>query len=216
LAWALAEGLGVELEMSESDPRVLAAGNWTDEWDIALAWLPITDRTQQALIFSIPYAYDAGQIAVHQNSTFTTYDDLAGKRIGVPAFTLYQNLLQGELHAVDGAFLPQPVPANINVIPYWRDGDALWQLTEGEGVKLEAVLHSRLVIAAAIKGEEKLPLKRLGEPLFWHPIGVAFDRSGLHSERLRQKIDAILTQLHNDQTLARSSLEWYGEDISRR
>jgi polar amino acid transport system substrate-binding protein len=214
LAWALADGLGVGLEMAESDPRRLAGGNWESEWDIALAWLAITDNSQQNLIFSIPYAYDAGQVVVHaDNETITGFEGLAGRKVGVPAFTVYQQILTGKSPSVQGQFISGPIPSGLEVVPYNHDGKALWDLAEGDGVVLDAVLHSQIVVASAIQAE--LPLKIVSEPLFWAPIGVAFDRGGLPAERLRVAINSTLTNLHHDGSLSDFSIERYDRDISK-
>jgi hypothetical protein len=86
-------------------------------------------------------------------------------------------------------------------------------LAEGDGQILDAVIHSRLVAQTAIADD--MPLKAVGEPLFWAPIGLAFDRSGQPSERLRVAIDEIITRMHADGRLSGFSLERYGEDISQ-
>ena len=214
LAWAIANGLGVELEMAESDPRRLAGGNWAGEWDIALAWLPITDNAQQSLIFSAPYAYDAGQIAVHEdNASITGLNSLAGKKVGLPAFTLYQQILSGQSLSLDGQYISGSLPSDMEVVTYIRDGNALRDLAEGDGVQLDAALHSRLVLKSAIRHD--LPIKIVSAPLFQTPIGVAFDRHGPSSERLRIKIDEILARLHEEGIQLESALKWYEEDITK-
>jgi len=214
VAWALADGLGVELEMAESDPRRLAGGNWEGEWDIALAWLPITDNAQQVLIFSIPYAYDTGRVAVHQdNQTITHFGALAGHKVGVPSLTIYQQILMGQSPSIEGEFISGPIPSGLEVVAYNRDGNTMRDLAEGDGVILDAVLHSGPVLETAIAAE--LPLKLLPEPNFRVPVGVAFDRGGLPAERLRLEINEILTRLHQEGTLASFSFDRYGYDISK-
>ena len=214
LAWALAEGLGVGLEMAESDPRRLAGGGWAGEWDIALAWLPATDNARQRLYFSLPYAYDAGQLAVHSaNETISTLADLRGRKIGAPAFTLYQQVLAGQRLTLAGQPIAGSIPPAVTVAAYNRDGNAIRDLAEGDGVILDAVLHSRLVLASAVRAG--WPVKVVAEPIPWLPVGVAFDRLGMPSERLRAAIDDILAGLRSDGTLADLSFKWYDEDISQ-
>ena len=216
LAWALAKHLAVDLEMAESDPRRLAAGNWGGEWDIALAWLPITDNAQQALLFSDPYAYDVAQIAVHhQNETITQFSDLAGQTVGVPAFTIYQQVLSGQAISVAGQFVTGAIPPEMVLVGYNRDGQALRDLADGQGDNpLAAVFHSRPVLLGAIEAE--LPLRLIEPPLFVVPIGVALDRAGLSAERLRLSINEVIETLRREGKLAEFSLERYEEDISAK
>ena len=214
IAWALAEHLGVELEMAESDPRRIAAGSWGGEWDIALAWLPITDNAQQALIFSESYAFDAGQIMVHrENESIVDFGGLENKRVGVPSLTVYQQILSGQSPAANGLYISPLIPADMAVIPYNRDGDTVRDLAKGNGTVLDAVLHSRLIVNPAIDAD--LAIKPIGEPLFWLPIGVVFDRAGMPSERLRIAINDAILQFREDGVLADFSFERYDEDITQ-
>lgn len=213
LAWALANGLNVGLELAESDPRLMAAGSWQGTWDIALAWLPVTDNAQQTLIFSNPYAYDRGALAVRaDNQTITGLNDLTGKTVAVPAFTVYEQLLTGQAPSVAGRYVSETIPPNIHVKPYHRGGSAFTDLTEGNPPPLDAVLHSTYFVNGA--RNEGVPLKIVSDNLFIVPIGVAFDRAGVPSERLREQMNDILNAMRRDGSLAEISQKWYGKDIS--
>jgi ABC-type amino acid transport substrate-binding protein len=213
LAWAIADSLNVGLEMTESDPQRILNGNWQGEWDIALSWLPITDNAQQTLVFSLPYAYDRSGLVVHaSNQTITSFDDLAGRRVGVPNHTLYYRVLTGQASSVQGQFISGALPPNLEVIPYNRDGNALLDLAQGDGVILDAVLHSMPPVRAAL--EANLPLKVSADNLLVVPVGIAFDRSGIPAERLRIEINNTLTAMHQNGTLAELSIKWYDTDIS--
>jgi ABC-type amino acid transport substrate-binding protein len=214
LAWVLADGLGVGLEMAEADPRRLQAGDWQGEYDLALAWLPITDDLQPQLIFSVPYAYDRAWLVVHRdNETIPDFDSLTGKRVGVPVFSLYEQILIGQNPTVQGQAIAGSIPAGIDLHVYNRDGNAIRDLAEGDGVVLDAVIHSQLVLQTAIV-DDLMPLKQVGEPLLLAPIGAVYDRSGMPSEQLRIAVDDILSRRLRDGTLADISLKWYEEDIS--
>ena len=214
LAWVLADGLGVGLEMAEADPRRIRAGDWQGEYDVALAWLPITDDSQQQLIFSVPYAYDRAWLVVHRdNETITDFDDLSGKQVGVPVFSLYEQILNGQSPTIQGQSLSGAIPPGIDLRVYNRDGNAIRDLAEGDGVVLDAVIHSQLVLNMAIT-DDLMPLKQAGEPLFLAPIGAVYDRKGMSSERLQSAIDDILSRRHRDGTLSDLSLKWYEADIS--
>lgn len=144
--------------MSESDPRLIAAGGWDDNWDIALAWLPVTDNAQQVLTFSRPCAFDSGALVAHQdNQSVAGLQDLANKRVGVPAHSIYQQVLSGQAPSLQGEYVGGAIPSNLQVIPYNRDGNAFRDLAQGDGVTLDAALHSRWAFNATVQAE--FPLK---------------------------------------------------------
>ena len=212
LAWALADHLGVELEMAERDPRQLGSGDWGGEWDLALAWMPITDQARQNLIFSHPYAYDVGRIAIPADEPASTqFEMLTGRRLGVPAITIYQQLLNGQTLSVQGQAITLPIPPNLQVKPYNRDGNALRDLTQPTR-ELEAVLHSQIVLEAALAAE--LPLRLLPEPRIILPIGIAFDRHGMPPERLHRQVNEALAQLRETNQLSDFALDRYTWDIT--
>ncbi|MFQ5575385.1 MAG: transporter substrate-binding domain-containing protein, partial [Anaerolineae bacterium] len=214
LAWALADGLDVGLEMSESDPRRIVAGGWQGEWDVALAWLAMTDNAQQTLIFSSPYAYDRGGLAVHaSNQAIAGFDDLGGRRVGLPANTLYQQLLDGQAIAMQGEFISLSLPPGVQGIPFNHDGNALRQLARADDASPEAVVHSMQALNAALAAG--LPLKVVAETPFLVPVGVAFDRGGAPSGALLNETNRILAEMRQNGALAELSVKWYQADLTR-
>jgi ABC-type amino acid transport substrate-binding protein len=133
--------------------------------------------------------------------------------VGVPVFSLYEQILIGQNPTVQGQAIAGSIPAGIDLHVYNRDGNAIRDLAEGDGVVLDAVIHSQLVLQTAIV-DDLMPLKQVGEPLLLAPIGAVYDRSGMPSEQLRIAVDDILSRRLRDGTLADISLKWYEEDIS--
>lgn len=79
---AIGEKLGVtvEVENMEFDSLVSAIGN---KIDLAIAGMTVTEERQESVDFSDPY-YDALQyVIVPEGSEIASFDDLAGKAIGV-------------------------------------------------------------------------------------------------------------------------------------
>ncbi len=212
VAYLLADALGVGLEMSEADPRLIQAGNWQNEWDVALAWLPVTDEAAQVLLFSDPYALDRGAIAVNRTDQAPqTVPALAGKTVGVPADTIYFDLISGRAVSRQGQFMAADFPPDITVVPYRHDGKALQDLTAASP-PLDAVFHSQYMLEAA---RTELPLLLIATDLYPVGIGAAFDRSGLPAERLRVEINAILADARQDGRLSQLAAKWYDRDVSK-
>jgi polar amino acid transport system substrate-binding protein len=59
------------------------------------------------------------------------------------------------------------------------------------------------------------PLRLLGDPLFYEPLSVAFDKSAeLDQSSLVEAVSDIVEDLHADGTLTELSMKWYGEDLT--
>ena len=96
---------------------------------------------------------------------------------------------------------------------YDTDTIALQDLALGDGTRLDAVLTS-LTTAQGFAVDN--PVKVVGDPLFYEPLAVAFDRSStLDDASLLKAVDAIVGEMHADGTLTELSKKWYdGVDLS--
>ena len=82
VAGAIAEKLGLELQVDDMDfdAALLAAQNGKS--DIVMAGVTVTDERQKVMDFSDTYAEGIQSIIVPENSDIASADDLAGKMIG--------------------------------------------------------------------------------------------------------------------------------------
>ncbi len=64
--------------------------------------------------------------------------------------------------------------------------------------------------------DEGNPVKIVGDPLFYEPLGVAFDKSSdLDQASLVEAADQIVADMHEDGTLTELSEQWYdGLDLT--
>lgn len=100
---AIGEKLGVEVEVEnmEFDSLVASIGN---KIDVAIAGMTVTDERKNSVDFSDAY-YDALQyVIVPEGSDIATFDDLAGKAIGVQLGTTGDIIASDD---VDGASVSQ-------------------------------------------------------------------------------------------------------------
>ncbi len=59
------------------------------------------------------------------------------------------------------------------------------------------------------------PVKIVGDPVFYEPLSVAFDKSSdPDSESLFEAVDGIVAEMHADGTLTALSEKWYGLDLT--
>lgn len=87
IAAAVAEKLGMELEIKDMEFDSLLTAVQSKNIDIALAGMTVTDERKLAVNFSDTYAKGVQVIIVPNDSAIKTVDDLAGKKIGVQTGT---------------------------------------------------------------------------------------------------------------------------------
>jgi len=98
-------------------------------------------------------------------------------------------------------------------VTYDTDSTAVQDLTLGDGTRLDAAISSETVMQGAIdKGK---PIKIVGAPIFYEPLGVGFDKSAsLDATSLVEKVSGIIDDMHADGTLSELSNQWFGVDYT--
>jgi polar amino acid transport system substrate-binding protein len=212
VATEIARRLGVEVGFVTPAWEVITAGNWGGRLDFAVASMTITSPRQEVLEFTRPYYYTPAQLAARADLGYDSPEDLAGQTICVGAATTYVDWLAGTLDF--GTETPQSAPpegAVATTLPTDRLCAEAWRAGRRD---FEGWLSSAATVQAAI--DEGLPVTALGDPVFYEPLAVAFDRSVVDSDSLVAAVDAILGEMHEDGTLTAFSLKWYGADLTRR
>lgn len=83
IAAAVAEKLGLELEIKDMDFGSIVTAVQTDKVDIGLAGMTVTEERLENVDFSDSYATGVQVIIVPEDSDIASADDLEGKQIGV-------------------------------------------------------------------------------------------------------------------------------------
>ena len=87
IAAAVAEKLGMQLEITNMEFDSLIPALNADQIDIVLAGMTITEERKESVDFSDSYATGIQSIIVPENSDIASPDDLAGKKVGVQTGT---------------------------------------------------------------------------------------------------------------------------------
>jgi polar amino acid transport system substrate-binding protein len=96
---------------------------------------------------------------------------------------------------------------------YETDLNALQDLALGDGMRLDAVLTAQPTGVGAIS--DGLPLKQLGEPVYFEYLAAAVDVSSTPDPAsFVQKITDVILELHADGTLLQLSQKYYGLDLT--
>ncbi len=212
VAQEVAKRLGVQVEFVTPDWDVITAGNWGGRWDVSIGSMTPTEDRAQVLWFTDPYYYTPASFAVHKdNTTIKTPADLSGKTVGLGTATTYEAYLGGTLKIMGGEIMYDPPPGVI-VKPYTTDAEAIQDLALGDGVRLDAVMSAQPTIQQAI--DSGVPLKYVGTPAFYEPLAFALDKSRGPSDKMLAKLNEIIKAMHEDGTLTKLSMKWYGIDLT--
>jgi ABC-type amino acid transport substrate-binding protein len=214
VAHYVAESLGLELELVEAYPPVIATGDWRGQWDIAIASLaPFAlppEAAERGMLFSEPYGYmPLGVFISAANDEIKAWADLSGHRVGVLEHSLYHRLLQPEAE-----ISPAP-PPNLRVIPFSNMPKAIRQLGQ-PGSPVEAIFGPTPILQEAIKSD--LPVKLAPQAAHIGPVPLVIavvPPAGLKADRLIAEINKVLARLHRQGTLSEMYLRWYEQDLSR-
>jgi polar amino acid transport system substrate-binding protein len=208
----IAKRLGVKVDWQTPAWDSIIAGHWQGRWDLSVGSMTITPDRAKVLYFTPPYYYTPAGLAVYKtNTSIKTPADLTGKKVGSCGGCTYEEYLKGTLRIPNYNVDFQVHGAQI--VTYDTDSTAIQDLALGDCVRLCAAFSAVPTLQGAIKAGK--PIKLLGKPLFYEPLAAAIDReSSLDPTSLVKKVSAIITQMHQDGTLAKLSKRWYGTDLT--
>jgi len=191
----VAKRLGVEFKPITTDWSGIIEGLRSGVYDGILGSMAVTEDRKKKVDFSVPYYYSGAQLVVQKNSGYHNPEDLKGKVIGLVTGTTFEDdakkLGAGEIKL------------------YKDDNQTLLELDSGV---VDAVITDRVVGVNAIN-KGKFNIELLGNPVRSEDIAVAFRKS---DSSLRDAVDKILKEMHEDGTLTKLSEKWLKVDITKK
>ncbi len=212
VATEIATRLGVKVGWQTPAWDVITAGSWNGRWDTTVGSMTPTNDRQKVLYFTQPYNYAPAVVVVPANSTVSDIStDLDGKKIGVCSGCTYDQYLQKTL-AING-YTFDFVIDDAKISGYDTDTTALQDLVNG---RLDAVITSATTAQGYIDAGN--PVQIVGDPVFYEPLAVGFDKSSdPSSQSLFEAVDKIVADMHADGTLTALSKKWYdGQDYTTK
>ena len=206
-AKAIAERLGVEVEFTDPTFDAVVAGNWSGRWDMSVGSVTVTPEREEVLDFTQPYYYTPAQMSVLNDSSFQTLDDLAGKVVCAGESTTYVFWIEGTLTLPDSAGEIAPVPEGMTDTTFPTDIDCA-EAWRGGRNDFDGWLTALPTAQGAIDSG-KYDIRLIGDPVFYEPLAVAFDKSVDDNDSLVAAVDAIVGEMHEDGTLTAMSEQWY-------
>jgi polar amino acid transport system substrate-binding protein len=214
VATEIANRLGVDIGWETPSWNALTSGGWADRWDMSVGSMTVTEERDEVLHFTTAYYFTPASVAVHEDNT-TVQDletDLDGSTIGACGACTYDLWLQGELEIPGYTF--DYIIDNPTIRTYDTDTTVIQDLSLGDGVRLDAMVSAQPTIQEAI--DAGTPIKIVGDPVFFEPLAVAFDRAAdPDPQPLVDRVSQIIEEMHADGTLTELSMKWYDEDLTR-
>lgn len=213
----IAARLGVSADIQHHDwDTDVTAGSWNNRYDMDVGSMTITQERKQKFLFTPVYYYTPASIAVHSDNTSIQdlSTDLNGKKICVGSGTTYESYLRHDLNLGPDAPKFDYVVDNAQIQGFNTDTDALDALALGDGVRCDAAMTALPTIAQYIADGN--PVKVVGDPLYFEPLAVAFDKNDpVDNATLVAAVSKIVTDMHADGTLTALSEKWYhGQDLT--
>ena len=208
----IASRLGVELVPTPQAWSVITAGNWAERFDMSVGSMTITSPREEVIDFSVPYYFTPAQVAARADLGYTSVDELADQTVCVGAATTYLDWFNGDLDL--GSLTPDVTPPEGSVVVS-RETDRDCANEWGAGRRdFEGWITAAPTVQQAIA--DGLPVVAVGDPIFYEPLAVAFDKSVEDNDSLVEAVSAAITAMHEDGTLTALSEKWYGEDLTKQ
>lgn len=185
IAGALAEKLGMDLEIMDVEFGSIIAGVQSGKYDIGMAGMTVTEERKESVDFSITYATAVQVIIVPEDSTATSIDDLADKMVGVQQDTTGDIYLSASVE--DGGI------GSDHVTQYKTGNDAVQGLLAG---KVDAVVIDNEPAKAYVAANEGLKILETSYVTEEYAIAVSKD-----NPELLEKINTALSELIEDGTV---------------
>jgi len=161
--------------------------------------ITITPERQAKFAFTQPYVYDGAQVVVKAGNeeTITGPESLKGKSVAVNLGSNYEELLRA-----------LPYADEIDIRTYESNIEQDTALG-----RVDAFVMDRVSSAQVIK-ESPLPLALAGQPFSEIQNALPF-RNDEAGRAMRDKVDAAITQLKENGTLAEISQKWLDADVTK-
>lgn len=209
----IARRLGVEAEWSAQIWDTVIAGSWSGRWDMSVGSITVTPDREQIFSFTRGYYYAPAMVAVLEGSGFTSIDDLAGEKACVGEDTTYLYWIDGTLDLGNPGIIVRDAPEGMTAHTLETDANCAEAMRAGQTEVGKVFVTAEAVIDEAIAADT--PIEKLGEPVFFESLSVAFDKNGPEHVALLTVVDEIIGEMHADGTLTAISMKWYDKDLTK-
>lgn len=188
IATAIAEKLGMTLEIKDVEFGSIIGGVQTGKFDMGMAGMTVTDERKESVNFSDTYATGVQVVIVAEDSAITSLDDLKGD--GSMKFGVQQDTT-GDIYASDtvenGGY------GKDNVTRFKTGADAVQALKTG---KVDAVIIDNEPAKSFVEANEGLKILDAEWAVEDYAIAIAKENT-----ELLEKVNGALAELEADGTI---------------
>ncbi len=196
IAKAIAEKLGVEIEIVEAPWESLFAGIDSGRYDMVINGVEITEERTEKYDFSTPYAYiHTALIVASDNEDITAFEDLEGKKTVNSLGSTYMELAESYGATASG----------VSTL-----AETLTQVVQG---RADATLNADVSFYDYMNQHPDAELKVAAKTEEASEVAAVM-RKGEESAALQEAVNAALAELAEDGTLTELSETYFGSDIS--
>jgi polar amino acid transport system substrate-binding protein len=187
VAAALAEDLGVELNVVDSSFDAIESGLFATQCDVAISSVSITEERKGNMDFSDPYMDDDLTLVAKEGSGITDLESAKGMKVGV------QQATTGAKYAAENG---------IEAVQFEDGGLQVQALKSGT---IDAALGNQSVLGYAIKDDEQF--QRVADFATGEQLGIAVKKG---NTALLEEVNATLQRLTEDGSLEEFTATWFG------
>ena len=208
VAREIGERLGVEVTFTDPSFDAVVAGGWSDRWDMSVGSVTVTEERAEVLDFTDPYYFTPAQMTALEESDIASLNDLAGQVVCVGESTTYLFWIDGTLNLPESAGEIAEVPEGITSTTFPTDVDCAEAWRSGRTEDFQGFLTA-LPTAQGLIDSGDYAIKLVGDPVFYEPLAVAFDKAVEDNDSLVERVNEIVNEMHEDGTLTGLSEQWY-------
>lgn len=181
--------LGLKVVWKHPEWSRVIPGLRAGRFDVSIGSMTVTPERKRLVSFTNAYYFAGYQVFVESGGTqITGPADLAGKRVGAAAGSVYVAYLDTNTEAI--------------VAEYASDADALADLAGGN---IDFAMTHPLVGQEAIV--DGMPLEFSGTPLYYDEMAMALKKG---EADWRALLNYTVKKMHEDGSLTTMSKKWYG------
>ncbi len=197
LAQALADAMGLELELVDTSWDGIFSGVNTDKYDVIISGVSWTEDRSVNQLLSKTYVANAPVLVVANDSEITDVTDLSGMKVAVQMETTADYLMQS--YVEDGV--------DLDLRQYEKVINCFDDLKLG---RVDAVCTDS-VIAAYYLGDDATNYKTVWQAEEAEPMCMCFKKG---NDALKDAVEAALDELKADGTVAEIAIKYFGSDIT--
>ncbi|MCD8180922.1 MAG: amino acid ABC transporter substrate-binding protein [Firmicutes bacterium] len=201
LANAVAEKMGVSVEVKPIDWDSKSMELSTGKIDVIWNGFSITDERRQEVLFSNPYLSTKQSIIVKAGSDITTKADLAGKTIALQDGSTSEDALKADTETYESV-------GDENISRFKENSQVLMEVSSG---RADAAVIDEVFVRYYLQKENLLDQFTVLEEGFDEEDYGVGGRLGDYS--LMEAINKALDECKADGTTSEISIKWFGEDL---